>query len=207
MERCSVTGACNTVLTAAATFSVNAPPSVAISSPSQGASFSAGASVTFTGTATDPEQGNISSGLVWTSSLQGQIGTGASFSRSDPVAGTHTITARAVDSCGSPGSAPVTISITNTNVPPAAPGVPNAKRVGGSVQLTWADLSNNETGFHVQREQKVGNAYTNATIAGTAGANQPSLTDAPGSGNWRYRVRSFNAFGTSSWSAWRNVKL
>jgi glucose/arabinose dehydrogenase len=205
---CSVNGACGTVLSAAATLTVNAPPSVSISSPAQGASFALGASIAFAGSATDPEQGNISSSLVWTSSLQGQIGTGASFARSDLVAGTHTISARAVDSCGSPASAAVTISVVNMNVPPATPGQPSAKKLGNfTVQLTWADLSNNEAGFHVQREQKVGKSWTNATIVGTSAANQPTLTDAPGAGNWRYRVRAFNAFGTSSWSAWRNVKL
>jgi glucose/arabinose dehydrogenase len=205
---CSVNGACGTIQTAPATLTINAPPSVAISSPANGASFPLGAPIAFAGSATDPEQGILSASLVWTSSLQGQIGTGASFSKSDLVAGTHSITARALDSCGSAGTAGVTISVVDTHVPPAAPGQPTAKKLsGGSVRLTWPDLSVNETGFEVQREEHVGKLWTNGSIAGTTGANQNTLVDAPGKGNWRYRVRAFNAYGSSAWSPWRNVKL
>jgi len=205
---CSVTGACNTVVTAAATLSVNVAPTVTISSPNNNASFNLGATISFAGSATDPEQGNLSASLVWTSSLQGQIGTGASFSRSDLVAGTHTITARVTDSCGSPGTAVVTLNVVNANVPPATPGTPNAQKLsGGSVRLTWTDLSSNETGFEVQREQKVGKNWVGTTIAGTTGANQSTLVDNPGKGNWHYRVRAVNQYGQSAWSAWRNVNL
>ncbi|MFO0981465.1 MAG: hypothetical protein U1E76_06875 [Planctomycetota bacterium] len=38
--------------------------------------------------------------LAWTSNLQGQIGTGGTFTRSDLVVGTHTITATVTDSGG-----------------------------------------------------------------------------------------------------------
>ncbi|MBF0226467.1 MAG: hypothetical protein HQK76_13510, partial [Desulfobacterales bacterium] len=61
----------------------NTVPSVAINSPSNNSSFNQGTSVSFSGSATDPEDGTLSgSSLVWTSSKDGQLGTGTSFSKS-----------------------------------------------------------------------------------------------------------------------------
>jgi subtilisin len=88
----------------------NNPPSVTITSPVNGASFDSGASISFAGSASDPEDGNLTSSLVWTSNQDGQIGTGGSFSAvlSD---GTHTVTATATDSGGASGSASITITV------------------------------------------------------------------------------------------------
>ncbi|MDX1595934.1 MAG: S8 family serine peptidase, partial [Nitrosopumilaceae archaeon] len=71
---------------------VNNPPSVSITSPSDGTSFDSGASVLFEGSATDTEDGDLTSNLSWTSNIDGVIGSGGSFSAtlSD---GSHTITA------------------------------------------------------------------------------------------------------------------
>jgi len=186
----------------------NTPPTVTIGSPASGASFALGASVSFAGSASDPEDGDLSASLVWTSSLQGQIGAGPSFSRSDLVAGTHVVSARVTDSGGAQGDDAVTITIVDSNSPPAAPGQPSATKLGsGSVRLSWTDNSSNEGGFDVQREQRVGKSWANTTLAGTTGANVTTLVDSPGRGSWRYRVRAFNAAGSSAWSTWRTVKL
>ena len=53
-------------------------------------------------------------GLVWTSSLDGQIGTGTSFSRSALSVGNHTITLKATDSDGQMGTASVTLTVTQS---------------------------------------------------------------------------------------------
>ena len=92
-----------------ASTTTNSAPTVAISTPSNNASYPANTTVSFSGSASDTTDGNLSSSLVWTSSLDGQIGTGASFSRT-LSAGTHTITARATDSGGLSGSAQITVS-------------------------------------------------------------------------------------------------
>src|SRR6266542_1625851 len=60
----------------------NSPTSVVITTPGTGSTLSSGSVTTFTGAATDPETGDITSSLVWTSSLDGQIGTGGSCSKS-----------------------------------------------------------------------------------------------------------------------------
>ncbi len=65
----------------------------------------AGSPATYTmdisGTAIDDQGGDISASIVWTSDLDGALGTGASLSGVSVSAGTHVITAEASDT-GSP---------------------------------------------------------------------------------------------------------
>lgn len=89
----------------------NAPPSVSISSPSNGASFDQGTAVSFGGSATDPEDGTLTGSLSWSSSIDGNIGSGGSFSSSALSLGNHTITASVSDSGGLSGNAQVSITI------------------------------------------------------------------------------------------------
>jgi hypothetical protein len=89
----------------------NEPPTVYITSPSDGSTFGSGDTILFEGTASDPEDGDLAASLVWTSNIEdGQIGTGSSFSTtlSD---GTHTITAKVTDSGGKTGSASIDITV------------------------------------------------------------------------------------------------
>lgn len=75
-------------------------PNLTINSPADNASFSSGASITFSATATDIEDGDISSSIQWTSSIDGNIGSGGQFSTSALSDGAHTITATVTDSGG-----------------------------------------------------------------------------------------------------------
>src|SRR5207244_10738254 len=59
----------------------NNAPLVTITAPAPGSGFSYNSSILFTGSASDVEDGNIAASLVWTSSINGQIGTGGSFSK------------------------------------------------------------------------------------------------------------------------------
>jgi len=88
----------------------NFPPSVTIFSPGNDSDWSYSEQIPFEASASDPEDGNVSSSLVWTSSIQGQIGTGSLFSRAlNP--GTHTIVAKATDSKGLGGLSSITINV------------------------------------------------------------------------------------------------
>ena len=101
----------------------NQPPVAAITAPTNNSSFAQGASVSFAGTGTDPEDGTLTgASLVWTDNVSGQIGTGTSFSTSSLSVGTHTITLTATDSQGAKGTATVIVIITGptTNQPPTA---------------------------------------------------------------------------------------
>ncbi len=100
----------------------NQNPVAHITSPANNASFAEGASVSFAGTGTDPEDGTLTgASLVWTDGAT-QIGTGTSFALATLAVGTHTITLTVTDSKGAKGTATVTIVITGAVVdqPPTA---------------------------------------------------------------------------------------
>jgi hypothetical protein len=80
-------------------------PSVSLSSPPPGAAYDVGTPIPFAASASDPEDGDLSSAITWTSSLDGILGVGANFSRDDLSAGTHQLTASVADSGGTPGQA------------------------------------------------------------------------------------------------------
>ncbi len=110
-----------------------------ISSPANPATFASGTPITFSGSATDADSGDLTDSLTWTSNLSGQIGTGGSF---DTVlsSGTHIITASVTDSGGLPGSATVTITVTPSSpiaLSVRAYKIKNAKYA----DLTWTGAS------------------------------------------------------------------
>jgi len=102
---------------AAVTLTVNAAPVVTITAPADGSSSTQTDPVTFTGSASDPEDGDLTATMSWTSSLDGAIGTGGSFSTAALSAGVHTITASVTDSHGAPGSDVITYTV-NVNEAP-----------------------------------------------------------------------------------------
>jgi len=110
---------------------VNQAPVVTITAPANGSSFTEGTAIGFTGTATDAEDGNLTAGLAWTSSLDGPIGTGGSFSAVLSV-GTHTITASVTDSGGLGGSAAITVTVTQACLPSGASCTDNAQCCSGN---------------------------------------------------------------------------
>lgn len=104
-------------------FPISAIPVVTISSPADGAVFDPGDLVTFTGAASDAEDGDLTPSIQWTSSVDGLIGTGRTFETSQLTTGVHTISASATDSDDGVGADTVAITIalittpTTLNVP------------------------------------------------------------------------------------------
>jgi hypothetical protein len=95
----------------------NTPPSVSILAPSNGSTIASGATVTFSGSASDKEDGNVAAALVWLSSRDGQIGSGASFARV-LSSGDHTITARVTDSKGATSETQRALTVSDPPPPP-----------------------------------------------------------------------------------------
>ena len=89
-------------------------PTVSITSPSDGESFSDGTNITFAGQAQDDEDGPLASQINWISDRDGPIGTGASFSTTLSI-GSHRITASVTDSDGNTSMSSILITITNGN--------------------------------------------------------------------------------------------
>ncbi|MBL8878479.1 MAG: S8 family serine peptidase [Phycisphaerales bacterium] len=185
----------------------NTAPTVSISSPANGTTVAQGTSVTFTGSATDTQDGNISASLIWTSSINGQIGAGASFSTSSLSAGTHTITASVTDSGGLSGSASISLTVQAPSPPAAPSGVSVTDLGGGVARVNWVDNSNNETSFEIQRQTRVGGSWSIATTVGTVGANVTTFNNTAGLGRHRYRVRAVNSAGNSAYTGWVQITL
>jgi uncharacterized protein YjdB len=155
MATISATAPGGAAASASITVDLGQAPTATITSPANGARFAEGATITFSGSGTDPEDGDLTgSALVWTSSLDGQIGTGTSFTRDDLSTGTHTIRLTATDSDGGSGTASVTITVYGTG--PIVPGVWHSTTGSGfsfdftvdatadyvtQVQYLWSGLS------------------------------------------------------------------
>ncbi|MGD9146757.1 MAG: hypothetical protein PVI80_14425, partial [Anaerolineae bacterium] len=89
------------------------PPVTTISAPLDGATFTTEDLITFSGSATDPEDGDVTASLSWVSNLDGPLGNGGIFTHPGLSAGVHTITATAIDSGGWTGSDQITITVTS----------------------------------------------------------------------------------------------
>jgi len=88
-------------------------PAVTINSPASGASFHVKETITFSGTARDVKDGDLSGSLVWASNLDGSLGAGAEFTHALNTEGQHTITAAVTDSDRNTGSASTVIRVVN----------------------------------------------------------------------------------------------
>lgn len=123
--------------------SVNQAPTVTITSPKDGSIFNEGYPITFEGTAQDPEEGDMSPSIVWTSSIDGSIGEGSSIGRNLST-GVHTITSTVTDSGGKSSSdyIKVTIGSSADNSPPIA----GFDFVVTSLKVTFTDGSTDSDG-------------------------------------------------------------
>ena len=87
---------------------------------------------------------------------------------------------------------------------PSAPGSLSATAVSsGEVQLGWADNSDNEDGFKLERRNSGNDHWATIGVA----SNVTSHTDTPlaAATKFYYRIKSFNASGVSGYSAIANA--
>ncbi len=139
-------------------------PIVVIESPADGSVVPGGAEIVLVGGADDYEDGTLSSAIVWSSDVDGGLGTGASaavvLSGGTPAV-THTITASVVDSAGQSGSTTITVTIDDAPVATTMSisdldGSLTSKAKGKRWQ---ADVS-------VSVSDDLGDAVANATVSG-----------------------------------------
>ncbi|MGA0001747.1 MAG: zinc-dependent metalloprotease family protein, partial [Steroidobacteraceae bacterium] len=149
-------------------------PVVTITSPAAGATVSFGNSVQFTATASDYEDGNLGSALSWSSSLDGNLGTGASVATSGLSLGTHVVTASVTDSASNTSTDTVTITVIDGS---AATLTIRADKVKGvnSPTLTWSNLSGDTV-----------NVIRDGSILVVGTANDGNYQDRAGKGGATY---------------------
>lgn len=190
----------------------NELPTVIIESPSDGSTFASGESISFTGSASDTEDGDLTNDLSWTSNIDGSIGNGGSFSTilSD---GEHTITASVTDFDGATGSSSISIvvgsstssdtaSIDSINYTPYG-GKNSDKHLDVVVHLTdgtnnVSDASVTITLTNVDTEE----SWSGTTITDSEGNANFSLKNAP-SGCYETTVNSISADGYE----WDGIQL
>jgi arylsulfatase A-like enzyme len=123
---------------------VNAVPTVSISAPADGSRFAHGSSITFSGTASDLEDGEISDAIRWTSSEDGNLGSGATLVTALSV-GAHVITASVTDSRSVTRTAAVDVTVDPADSTGARPNVLLivADDVGAEASSLYPELAGN----------------------------------------------------------------
>jgi hypothetical protein len=116
----------------------NTAPDVTITAPADGTSIVEGTQLDLSATATDNEDGVLTSAITWSSSEDGALGAGGSVSVSLSV-GVHSITATVTDSGGLVGSDQITVTV--TPAPIDVPDVIGQTQAGAEAQLVAAGLS------------------------------------------------------------------
>ncbi|NSW53183.1 MAG: S8 family serine peptidase [Anaerolineae bacterium] len=174
---------------------VNTPPTVTISSPANGSSFTQGDTISLSGSASDAEDGNLSSSISWSSNLDGSLGTGASVAAVLSV-GTHTITASVTDSDGASASTSVSVTINPASggddlvVVVSTDKTTYADRQKVLVTTTVTDGNNPVSGASVTTVITTANGST-ATFSGT--------TSTTGTVSFSYRINA-NKTGKGTYS-------
>ncbi|GAB7007487.1 hypothetical protein JCM18899A_49620 [Nocardioides sp. AN3] len=207
-----VTDSAGSSSTATVRVTVNStPPVPTISTPTDGTSVQPGQTVTFSGSANDPEEGALpASALSWTVLLHhnqhvhtfvGGTGSSGSFvAENHGAIGTYSyeIILTATDSSGLSASRSVNLPVIADTVPPSAPAGLIAAASSGfsSIDLGWqASTDDNAVaGYQVERCQGAG--CTNFVQLATAPTGT-SMTDTglQPSTTYQYRVRAADVMG------------
>lgn len=162
----------------------NTAPSVSISSPASNASFVDGTAITFSGSASDQQDGNLTAQITWSSSALGQLGIGGSVVAVLPV-GTNVVTASVTDSGGLTTTKQITVTVTalSSTPPPSSSMALSASgyKVKGMqrASLSWQGATSTYVDI-----------YRNGTRVMTV-ANSGSATDSinkKGSGSYTYQL-------------------
>jgi len=184
----------------------NQAPTAAITSPANGATFTLGETITFTGSGDDHEDGPLTgSSLVWTSFIDGQIGTGTSFTRDDLSAGTHNINLTATDSEGGTTTAGVQITVLEAGT--IVPGNWHAPTEFGSLDFTVNPQGTAITRFLFSFADyecgSVSGSWTSETTGGTWLITERQFTFET-SGSWYEYVLTgtFDETGTGATGTW-----
>jgi hypothetical protein len=171
---------------------VQQQPTATISTPDSGAVFTKDASITFEGTAQDPEDGALSgTDLSWSSSVNGPFGTGDRVSTQILSSDQHTIVLTATDPDGAVGRDSISIAIAGPPEASIASPTDETAFDGGSsltFEATASDpvegpLSGSALEWRSDLDGALGTGTTVTTDGLQPGAHTITLTVTDGDGN------------------------
>ena len=125
----------------------------------------------------------------------------ASYSNTGLTAATtYQYRVRAYNSGGNSAYSNTATATTNATAPAAPSSLTATAASSTQINLSWADNSNNEDGFRIERCQDAG--CTNFVEIATVGANVASYsnTGLTAATTYQYRVRAYNSGGNSAYS-------
>jgi glucose/arabinose dehydrogenase/chitodextrinase len=204
----TVTDSSNASSTATVTITVGStPPTPTIAQPADGSPVEPGQTVTFQGSATDPDEGPLAAdALRWTVLLHhnthvhtfiGGTGTSGSFVVENHGAigmYSYEIILTATDSSGLSATRSINLPVVADTVPPSAPsGLTATAGGGGQMNLAWTASTDDNAvaGYRVERCQ--GAKCTNFIQVGTPADPAFSDNGLARFTTYRYRVRAVDA--------------
>jgi hypothetical protein len=134
--------------------------------------------VTLVGSAADPEDGDLTASIVWTSDVDGALGTGGSLTETLPT-GSYVVEARVTDSDGEVATDTIAVEVTATT-PLTVTDMVAVATSETAVRLTWAEVDDGTgapAGYEVRfARNPIGSAdgdlptggSCNAVVSGTA---------------------------------------
>jgi chitinase len=179
----------------------NQPPTASLTSPANGATFTAGANITLSANASDSD-GTISKVEFFNGSTSLGVKTTTPYSViwSNVPAGSYTLKAVATDNGGLTGTS-ATVSITvnpsggNDTAPPSVPqGLASPSQTASTVSLTWNASTDNAGGSGVAGYD----VYRNGALVGSTSATSYTDTGLAASTSYSYTVRARDNAGNAS---------
>jgi hypothetical protein len=168
---------------------VNTPPAVSITSPANGASLTAGVAFNLAGSASDAQQGNMSSSIQWLLDGATTIANGPAATATISAAGPHTITARVTDSGGLTTSQVVNVTVASAPPPPPPTSPPTGYcALTGSSSWEWISSVGSGAVTNVSGNNGGYRDYTSVQFNMVAAAANPIVL-APGFRSTPYTER------------------
>jgi fibronectin type 3 domain-containing protein len=179
----------------------NAPPSVTITSPANGATFTAPASIQINATASDSDGTVTKVDFYQNGNLLGTDTTSPySFTWSNVAAGSYSLTAVATDNLNMTGtSTPISITVSGPNVPPS---VSITSPVNGATFTAPASIPINATASDSNGTVTKVDFYQNGNLLGTDTTSPYSFTwsNVP-AGNYSFTARATDNGGATTTSS------
>ena len=179
----------------------NQPPTTALTAPANNATYSAGASITLSASASDSD-GTVTQVQFFRGATSLGVDTSAPYSViwSNAAAGNYALKAVATDNNGATGtSAPVNITVNNvqnpdTTAPSVPTGLASPGKTSSSVTLSWNASTDNAGGSGVAGYD----VYRNGGLVGSSTSTGYTDSGLAASTAYAYRVRARDNAGNPS---------